>query len=104
MCACVCVCVCACACPCACACTLQIVFLKVAPAIFETYKYQKRKVRVCVCVYIPKNIYRHSWVDNAGRSSLGDINGGTTELDSAGSSPGVQRVFNNFFITYFNVL
>ncbi|XP_001599882.1 protein EFR3 homolog cmp44E isoform X1 [Nasonia vitripennis] len=35
--------------------------------------------------------HRHSWVDSAGRSSLGDINGGTTELDSAGSSPGVQR-------------
>ncbi|XP_023315429.1 protein EFR3 homolog cmp44E [Trichogramma pretiosum] len=34
--------------------------------------------------------YRHSWVDNPGRSSLGDINGGA-ELDSAGSSPGVQR-------------
>lgn len=36
-------------------------------------------------------VVRHSWVDSAGRSSLVDING-ATELDSAGSSPGVQRV------------
>lgn len=37
-------------------------------------------------------MFRHSWVDSTGRNSLGDINGGTAELDSAGSSPGVQKV------------
>ncbi|KAF3430322.1 hypothetical protein E2986_09697 [Frieseomelitta varia] len=36
--------------------------------------------------------HRHSWVDSAGRNSLGDINSGATELDSGGSSPGVQKV------------
>lgn len=35
--------------------------------------------------------HRHSWVDSAGRNSLGDINSGNTELDSGGSSPGVQK-------------
>ncbi|KAK9295422.1 hypothetical protein QLX08_010257 [Tetragonisca angustula] len=35
--------------------------------------------------------HRHSWVDSAGRNSLGDINSGATELDSGGSSPGVQK-------------
>ncbi|XP_012271686.1 protein EFR3 homolog cmp44E [Orussus abietinus] len=34
--------------------------------------------------------HRHSWVDSAGRNSLADINAGT-ELDSASSSPGVQK-------------
>ncbi|XP_014206305.1 protein EFR3 homolog cmp44E [Copidosoma floridanum] len=42
-------------------------------------------------VYNSSLQHRHSWVDSAGRSSLGDINGGNNELDSAGSSPGVQR-------------
>lgn len=36
--------------------------------------------------------FRHSWVDSAGRNSLADINSGATELDSGGSSPGVQKV------------
>ncbi|XP_060814502.1 protein EFR3 homolog cmp44E isoform X1 [Bombus pascuorum] len=35
--------------------------------------------------------HRHSWVDSAGRNSLADINSGATELDSGGSSPGVQK-------------
>lgn len=35
---------------------------------------------------------RHSWVDSAGRNSLADINSGGPELDSAGSSPSVQKV------------
>ncbi|XP_035729453.1 protein EFR3 homolog cmp44E-like [Vespa mandarinia] len=35
--------------------------------------------------------HRHSWVDSAGRNSLADINSGTGELDSGGSSPGVQK-------------
>ncbi|XP_020706838.2 protein EFR3 homolog cmp44E isoform X6 [Athalia rosae] len=35
--------------------------------------------------------HRHSWVDSAGRSSMADINAGGAELDSAGSSPGVQK-------------
>ncbi|XP_043276805.1 protein EFR3 homolog cmp44E isoform X2 [Venturia canescens] len=35
--------------------------------------------------------HRHSWVDSAGRSSMADINTGNTELDSGGSSPGVQK-------------
>ncbi|XP_061931872.1 protein EFR3 homolog cmp44E isoform X2 [Apis cerana] len=34
--------------------------------------------------------HRHSWVDS-GRNSLGDINSGAAELDSGGSSPGVQK-------------
>ncbi|XP_012530283.1 protein EFR3 homolog cmp44E [Monomorium pharaonis] len=34
--------------------------------------------------------HRHSWVD-AGRNSLADINSGGPELDSGGSSPGVQK-------------
>ena len=36
--------------------------------------------------------HRHSWVDHAGRSSLVDINSGGNEVDSGGSSPGVQKV------------
>lgn len=36
--------------------------------------------------------HRHSWVDTAGRNSVTDINAGTGELDSGGSSPGVQKV------------
>ena len=39
--------------------------------------------------------HRHSWVDSAGRSSLADINSGAIELDSGGSSPGVQKVCIN---------
>ncbi|XP_026673415.1 protein EFR3 homolog cmp44E isoform X2 [Ceratina calcarata] len=35
--------------------------------------------------------HRHSWVDSTGRNSLADINSGATELDSGGSSPGVQK-------------
>ncbi|XP_012216133.1 protein EFR3 homolog cmp44E [Linepithema humile] len=35
--------------------------------------------------------HRHSWVDSAGRNSLADINSGGPELDSGGSSPGVQK-------------
>ncbi|KAK2584418.1 hypothetical protein KPH14_006800 [Odynerus spinipes] len=35
--------------------------------------------------------HRHSWVDSAGRNSLADINSGTNEFDSGGSSPGVQK-------------
>ncbi|XP_066591090.1 protein EFR3 homolog cmp44E isoform X2 [Prorops nasuta] len=35
--------------------------------------------------------HRHSWVESAGRNSLADINSGAAELDSGGSSPGVQR-------------
>ncbi|XP_046474294.1 protein EFR3 homolog cmp44E isoform X1 [Neodiprion pinetum] len=35
--------------------------------------------------------HRHSWVDSTGRSSMADINAGGAELDSAGSSPGVQK-------------
>ncbi|KAK0178073.1 hypothetical protein PV328_002054 [Microctonus aethiopoides] len=37
--------------------------------------------------------HRHSWVDTTGRNSIADINAGGTELDSGGSSPGVQRKF-----------
>ncbi|KOC62431.1 Protein EFR3 like protein cmp44E [Habropoda laboriosa] len=35
--------------------------------------------------------HRHSWVESAGRNSLVDINSGATDLDSGGSSPGVQE-------------
>ncbi|XP_015586861.1 protein EFR3 homolog cmp44E isoform X2 [Cephus cinctus] len=35
--------------------------------------------------------HRHSWVDSAGRNSMADINTVPTEVDSAGSSPGVQK-------------
>ncbi|XP_011505309.1 PREDICTED: protein EFR3 homolog cmp44E [Ceratosolen solmsi marchali] len=35
--------------------------------------------------------HRYSWVDNTGCNSSGDINDGTIELDSAGSSPSVQK-------------
>ncbi|KAJ8684874.1 hypothetical protein QAD02_020667, partial [Eretmocerus hayati] len=34
---------------------------------------------------------RYSWTDTAGRHSMSDINGGFPELDSAGSSPGIQK-------------
>ncbi|XP_057332050.1 protein EFR3 homolog cmp44E isoform X1 [Microplitis mediator] len=35
--------------------------------------------------------HRHSWVDTAGRTSITDINTGSVELDSGGSSPGMQK-------------
>ncbi|KAG8035729.1 hypothetical protein G9C98_001385 [Cotesia typhae] len=35
--------------------------------------------------------HRHSWVDTAGRTSITDINSGSVELDSGGSSPGTQK-------------
>jgi hypothetical protein len=44
---------------------------------------------------------RHSWVENTGQNSLGDINDGTMELDSVESSPGVQRVCR--FLLSFNL-
>lgn len=41
--------------------------------------------------------HRHSWVDTTGRNSIADINAGGTELDSGGSSPGVQRVCPHYY-------
>ncbi|XP_034941643.1 protein EFR3 homolog cmp44E isoform X2 [Chelonus insularis] len=35
--------------------------------------------------------HRHSWVETAGRNSIADINAGSVELESGGSSPGVQK-------------
>lgn len=48
---------------------------------------------------IKLNSIRHSWVD-AGRNSLADINSGGPELDSEGSSPGVQKVRFIFILIY----
>jgi hypothetical protein len=36
--------------------------------------------------------HRHSWVDSSMRASAGDLNSFQVELDSASSSPGVQKV------------
>lgn len=51
---------------------------------------------------IVQNTQRHSWVEAGARGSVADITGGGHEVDSAHSSPGVQRVciflFN--YITY----
>jgi len=44
-----------------------------------------------LCFIFKFCLNRHSWVD-AGRNSLADINSGGPELDSGGSSPGVQKV------------
>ncbi|XP_051168467.1 protein EFR3 homolog cmp44E isoform X2 [Leptopilina boulardi] len=47
--------------------------------------------------------HRHSWVDTAGRNSLSDINSGTNEVDSGGSSPGVQKKLPGEELTFENM-